>query len=396
MLDIMERPTEVIIAYTDPVEGFNGYLAIDSLSHQVAAGGMRVQKGLTAERLAKMARAMTLKQRICGMCVDGAKSGIDYDPASPGKHAAMRRFLLALRPYIRERYSMGPDMNTTLPEIDEIAQSIGVPSVKMAVAKAQGLELKDFLARYKTFGRKVGGYTLGRRRSGHGVAMACLGALEILDIPASRAKVVLQGFGSLGSGTAISLNHAGVRIIAIADREKSIISRDGKGLDIERILKQTKGTLLPETGGWKQEVSDAIFDIPCDVVIPAAIENVIDSERAAALPTKAVVEGANLPVSLEAEEILHKRGILVVPDFVAGSAGSLSVDGLFGPAEPVTPQQVLDHVERRIRAIVKDIVARSKLDDSTPRQAALAICSAVAPAPDERPYGHFVDPGLLS
>ncbi len=391
MLDIMQCPTEVLVTYTDPLEGFQGFLAIDALSHQVAAGGMRVQKGLTAERLAKMARAMTLKQRICGMCVDGAKSGIDYDPASVGKHEAMRRFLLAIRPYIRERYSMGPDMNTKLPEIDAIARTMGIPSVKMAVAKAQGMELKAFLTRYQTFGEKVGGYTLGRRRSGHGVAMACLAVLERLGISPQEARVTLQGFGSLGSGTAISLYKAGVRITAIADAEKCLICCDEKGLDIEQLLDQTTGTLLPQTDSpcWKYDCSDVIFNLPADVMIPAAVENAIDCERAKTLLAKAVVEGANLAASAEAEQILQQRGVLVVPDFVAGSAGSLSVDGLFGPPEPPSAQQVLDHVERRMRAIVNNVLERSECNHCTPRQAALAICSEVVPAPDQRPYGHF-------
>lgn len=391
MVDIMERPTEVLITYTDPLEGFQGFLAIDCLSHQVAAGGMRVQKGLTGERLGKMARNMTLKQRICGMCVDGAKSGIDYDPVSPGKHEAMRRFLIAIRPYMRERYSMGPDMNTKLPEIDNILKSIGIPSAKMAVAKAQGYSIEEFMSRYETFQEKVDGYTLGQRRSGHGVAMACLAALDRLGISPEEAKVAIQGFGGLGSGAAFSLYKAGVRIIAVADREKCLICCDENGLDIEQLMDLTTGTLLPQQDSpcWSYDCSDAIFELPCDAMIPAAVENVIGCERAKTLPTKAVIEGANLPSTPEAEEILKERGILVVPDFVAGSAGSLSVDGLFGPPQPVSAKYVLDHVERRMRSIVNTIIDRSDRDDCTPRQAALAICSEVVPSPAKRPYGHF-------
>ena len=325
------------------------------------------------------------------MRVDGAKSGIDYDPSSARKHEAMRRFLLAIRPYLRERYSMGPDMNTTLPEIDSILQTIGIPSAKMAVAAAQGLSLEHFQARYRTLQEKVDGYTLGRRRSGHGVAMACLAALEHLGIPPREARVSLQGFGSLGSGTAISLYRAGVKIIAIADKEKCLLCRNERGINIEQVLEHTSGTLLPRLSrpDWEYDCAEAIFTVPADVMIPAAVENAIDCQRARTLPARAVVEGANLAAGPEAERILNQRGILVVPDFVAGSAGSLSVDGLFGPPEPPSARQVLEHVERRMRAIVSEVIRRSRRDGCTTREAALAICSEVIPEPDSRPYGHF-------
>ncbi|MBI5787556.1 MAG: Glu/Leu/Phe/Val dehydrogenase [Candidatus Schekmanbacteria bacterium] len=390
MIDIMQRSCELIITYTDSLGEFQGFLAIDALSHKVAAGGMRVQKGLTADRLAKMARNMTLKQRIGGMCVDGAKCGIDYDPNSPGKHGAMKRFMIAIRPYMHERYSMGPDLNTKLPEIDAILNEIGIPSAKMAVALAQGMTLEHFLVRYNTFQEKVDGFTLGQRRSGHGVAMACLGALEILGIPPKDATVTIQGFGGLGSGAAFSLYKAGVKIIAIADDQNCLICQNG--LNIERLMAQSDGTHLPKTEAldYKYNQPAAIFDIPCDAMIPAAVENVIDCPRAQRMPAKAVVEGANLPASPEAEGILKQRGILVVPDFVAGSAGSLSVDGLFGPPQPVDARYVLDHIEWRMRSIVKEVVSRSEKDHTTTRQAALDICSEVKPNPEAKPYGHFL------
>ncbi|MFV9689967.1 MAG: Glu/Leu/Phe/Val dehydrogenase dimerization domain-containing protein, partial [Desulfobacteria bacterium] len=82
MSDILNREPELIVGYTDPVEGFKGWLVIDALSHKLCAGGLRVQKGLTQDRVIDLARNMTLKMRISGIRADGAKSGIDYDPTS--------------------------------------------------------------------------------------------------------------------------------------------------------------------------------------------------------------------------------------------------------------------------------------------------------------------------
>lgn len=387
----MERKTELFITYTDPLEGFKGYLAIDCLTHSIAAGGFRVQKGLTAEHVCKMAKNMTLKQRIAGHRVDGAKSGIDYDPASPGKREAIKRFFVALRPYILTRYSMGPDMNTTLPEINTIASELDIPSVKMAIAKAQGLGLEDFLKRYEILKEKVDGFTLGRRRSGHGVAMACLAALRIMGIAPEEARVVIQGFGSLGAATAFSLFCAGVRIVAVSDARQSLICDKEGGLDVGKILhNRGVGTLIgmdTPPACCRFDDRDAVFGIPCDVFIPAAIENVILSDRAVKMKVKAVVEGANLPVSMEAEKILFDRGIMVVPDFVAGAGGSVSMDGLFGPKTPPTPQNVLDHLKRRMDTLVNAVNEKSRAEKRTPREAALDICSQASDNLNLPPYG---------
>ena len=93
-----DRPPALVIDYVDPEEGFRGWLVRDTLDFGLCAGGMRVQPGLTGARLAEMARNMTRKMRISGLRVDGAKSGIDYDPHPPGKPAAMARFMAAKRP----------------------------------------------------------------------------------------------------------------------------------------------------------------------------------------------------------------------------------------------------------------------------------------------------------
>jgi len=383
---------ELVVKYTDPIEGFNGYLVIDSTSHRIAAGGFRVQKGLTQETLSRLARAMTYKQRICGMAVDGAKSGIDYDPASPGKHEAIKRFLLAIKPYIMTRYSMGPDLNTKMDEITSIAQSIGVPAVKYAVCKAQELTEEDFFYRYvDVLKEEIDGMSLARRRSGHGVAMACLATLKHMGIPYGEAKVAIQGFGSLGCATALSLHKAGVRIVAIADVEKCLVTPNGKCFKIERLIEGSSGTLLPKEGFskcWKFAPRDEIFKQECDVVIPAAIENAISPEVAKVLPVKAVVIGANLAISRDVEHILYKRGIAAIPDFVAGAGGSISMDGLFGYKGRVTASDVLEHIKKRAYDLVGEILTRSEKEMTTPRAIALKMLADAEDMGDVLPYGH--------
>jgi glutamate dehydrogenase (NAD(P)+) len=388
MMRILEKKPELIVEYRDPLEGFKGWLVLDDLSHKLCAGGIRVQKGLTCDRVLALARNMTLKMRISGIRADGVKSGIDYDPQSAGKHEALFRFIRAIRPYILERYSLGPDMNVTMPELEEIAGRLDIPSVKVAIAKAQGFALPDFIERYGVLKHPYDHVTLGKIRSGYGLAAACLGALDYLNISPKDATVAIQGFGGLGSGAAYALYHAGVRVLGLADQEKSLISADGASLDIGALIRDSRGGII--ANGFKRGVfgkRERLYDVACDVLIPAAIENAVDADYARSLSVKAVVPGANLAITNKAEKILSDRGIIAVPDFIAGCGGSLSMDGLFGPEVHPSVQEVLDHVEKRMREIVLKVLKRSQKDSNLPRQAALELCSEAPLYPDAKPYG---------
>lgn len=393
----MKKKPELIVAYTDPLEGFKGWLVIDSLTHRMAAGGMRVQKGLTCEVVRDLAATMTLKMRIAGIRADGAKCGIDYDPASPNKQEAMLRFIRAIRPYLLERYSMGPDLNTTMPELDAVCACIGISSIKAVIAKCQEFTPAEFEERVRLLKQPVGHATLGKLRSGAGVAASCLAALEFLQIPAAQAKVVIQGFGSLASSAAYFLHQAGVRIIGLADCEKSLISQNSTPLDIADLLDrvcadctcQAKGLIPAEAASGVYGRREAVYQLPCDVFVPAAIERAIDRQAAETMQVKAIVSGANLAVTAEAESILHRRGIILIPDMVAGCGGSLSMQGLFGPENMPSVQDVLSHVDRKTRAIVKNMLQRSREEDISPREAALRICAETQPHPDTKPYGEL-------
>ncbi len=388
MEGILSRKPELIVEYADSLEGFKGWLVIDVLCHKLCAGGLRVQKGLTRDCVVDLAQNMTLKMRAAGIRADGAKSGIDYDPRSPGKKEALRRFIRSIRPYILERYSLGPDLNVKLEELDDIARKLDIPSVKIAIAKAQGFDLPYFLKRYEILRDPINDFTLSKVRSGFGLGAACLAVLEFLKIPHEEATVAIQGFGALGSAAAYSLHEAGVKIVGLADEEKSLINTARQGLDIESLIKGSAAGLIPKLRGKGRylDCSD-IYNVKCDVLVPAAIENAIDTNNAGIVAVKAVVPGANLAITEEAEKLLRSRGIITLPDFIAGCGGSLSMDGLFGAKSHPSPQNVLDHIRERMRAIVKKVLDRSHREGITPRQAALNICSEAAMCPGAKPYG---------
>lgn len=378
----------LVIEYSDPVEGFKGWLVRDSINYRICAGGMRVQEGLTCRKLTDMARNMSCKMRIAGLRVDGAKSGIDYDPGSPGKAEAVARFLQAIWPYIESSYSMGPDLNMEMDELEEIAHKTGIASIKMAIARAQGWGLDYFLERSSILQHEIDGCSLSRLRAGHGLAAAVLAVLDFLAISSTSATVAIQGFGTLAKAAASSLYKAGVRIIAIADIEKCLVSTHDQGLDIPKLL-LSSGNLLHTAGGndFILKPSAAVTEQHCDVLVPAAVENSISADIASSLHAKAVVPGANLAVPAESLDILQEKSVIVLPDYLAGCGGSLSMEGLFGPADHPSAQSVLDHVDEKMFEIVSRVLAKSQRGKISPTASADILCREARILPGTRPYG---------
>ena len=374
----MNEPKEpaLVIEYIDPEEGFRGWLVIDSLEHGLAAGGMRVCRGLSREHLCAMARNMTRKMRIADLGVDGAKSGIDYDPAAPGKPAAMTRFLRAIAPLVRERYSMGPDLNVRMEELQDAAAAAGIDSVKMAVARAMGWEPDYFAARYRILQEDVGrGKTLGQVRAGYGVAGAAAACLERAGIGTKGARIAVQGAGTLAQGLLHALKESGVEVIAIADAEKTLACREG--IDIGWLLSHPPGILpAPYDKRIKILPRDAVLTRECDLLLPLAVEGVITGANAAGIKARAVAPGANLAVTPDGHEALFNRGILTVPDFLAGAGGSVSMQGLFGPKEHPDAATVLTHTFTRLRELTLEVLAAAGEQGTSPYRAALAMCAA--------------------
>lgn len=374
-----------LFQYQDQVQGFKGYLAFDADEGRLAAGGLRVQPGLTGATVLALAKAMTRKQRLLGLAVDGAKAGIDLDPRAPRKDEALRRFLEFLRPHLLEHLSLGPDMGTNWSEIECIAREIGIRSVKGSIARAQGLDEEEFGRRLAILDMDVDGLTLSQRRSGHALAHAAIMAGEVARCRTGRLRVGIQGFGTLGRGTALSLHQAGAAITAVGDECGCILAPEG--IDITALLATPQGTPVGDARRQRPaHLPQALCDTPLDVLVLAASEDALSSGQAAALPVRAVAVGANLGLAEPVETLLHGRGVPVVPDFVGGCGGSASMDALFGPSTCPTPRQVLDQTRLRMRELISTIFVRSQTLGITPRQAAWAM-SGVRPPEGSRPYG---------
>ncbi|MDQ3978293.1 MAG: Glu/Leu/Phe/Val dehydrogenase [Actinomycetota bacterium] len=374
-----------VIAYVDPVEGFPGYLAFSGRRHRLAAGGFRVQSGLDALTLAKLAQTMELKERLLGLAVDGAKAGLSYDPRCPGKHEAMRRFLEFLKPHLLDRLSLGPDMGTSWPEIEDCAHDLGLLSVKQAIARAQGLDDEDFRCRIALLDQEVDGATLGARRAGHALAHAALAAMDEAGLREREARIGIQGFGTLGRATGMALTEAGCTPVAVTDEHTCLHHLADHDVADDPSTRRRGGH--PPAVPVEVASPERLFDLPLDVLVLAACEDALDAERAERLDVAAVVVGANLGLAPSVEDLLHRRGILVVPDFVGGCGGSASMDVLFGAPRCPTPQGFLERLGARMRALVANVFELSRARRITPREAALVM--AQHDVPPGKPYGRW-------
>jgi len=380
------------ITWTDPVTGCRGYVVIDTLVRGLASGGLRLRKGCDLEEVRGLAQGMTRKEALVYdpsdiyLPLGGGKGGIDVDPADPEARQVLRRFLGAMLPVVREQWNTGEDFGLRQETLDKVASEIGLASTVEAVFATldDSDAARQRLAR--AFAVHVDGVSLGDLVGGYGVAQACLVAAERLGIPIASATAVVQGFGSIGGAAARYLVANGVRVVAVADRAGLI--RNDAGLDIEALLSARDdqgvidrsalgaGDITGDRDGW--------LDVPCDLLVPAAMSYVIDETSVSRVQAKVIVEGANMPTLPAAEDALAARGIPVVPDFLANVMTNAWWWWIvFGDIEP-TAESSYAKIDAVMRRLVETVAAESAHTGRTLRESAQGLADTNASAVTQR------------
>lgn len=372
--------------WTDPVTGREGFVVLDTLVRGLASGGLRLRAGCTLAEVRGLAQGMTRKESVVYDPADaylplgGAKGGIDIDPADPQAVEVLRRFVAAVLPVIEQQWNTGEDFGLRQETLDEVVVELGLPSTVEAVFAT----LPDSDAardRLKTaFAATADGLPLSDVVGGYGVARAALTYAEQAGLDPRTATAVVQGFGSIGGAAARYLTRAGVRVVAVADREGLIV--DEAGLDIEALLRARDGLGVIDRSALPPASSTAPteqwLDISCDLLVPAAMSYVIGPEDVARIDAKVVVEGANMPTLPHAEAALLARGIPVVPDFLANVMTNAwwwwVVFGDIAPTVEAAFAKIDVVMERLIGAVADDARQSSR----TLRESALALAASNA------------------
>jgi glutamate dehydrogenase (NAD(P)+) len=353
-----------IVHVREPSIGLRGVLVIDNVARGPAVGGLRMAPDVSVDECMRLARAMTLKNAAAGLAHGGGKSVLWGDPRMPAdnKETLIRAFAHALRH--EDDYIFGPDMGTDERCMgwikDEIGRSVGLP------AAMGGIPLDDVGA------------------TGWGLAHAADVAARYCAVTVNGARVAIQGFGAVGKHAARFLCDKGARLIAASDSLGTVL--DPAGLDVAALiaLKDAGRGVRDYDGGDKLD-RDAVIGVECDIWIPAARPDVVREDNVARLKTKLVLQGANIPFSSGAEQVLHDRGVLVVPDFIANAGGVICAALEYRGA---TESQAFDTIAARIRANVEAVLNEASATHLLPRQVAMRLAAGrVEEAMTNRRFG---------
>jgi glutamate dehydrogenase/leucine dehydrogenase len=274
--------------------------------------GTRIRPDLTLDEIKALGLFMTIKHCAADIPAGGAKGGVKADPDKLSRRDMenlVRAFVRNLQPRGAWADVPGADIGTGEQAmawmLDEYEQITGIHSPAAINDKPPIL----------------GGSLGGEAATGRGVFITLKAAAEDMGLDISQCTAVVQGFGQVGSALAELLHQAGARIVAVSDVFGGIHARDG--IDIEKLKAQVADTGKVVDFPGTTVVSNAdLFGLDCDIIVPAAVQSVIHKDNAGAVKARLIVEGANGPVTTEADKILADKGVTVVPDVVANSGGA--------------------------------------------------------------------------
>lgn len=339
-------PMKVVHVY-DPACGLRGIVVVDNIACGPSIGGVRMAADVSTQEVFRLARAMTLKNAAAGLPHGGGKAGIVADPRTSGKERLIRAFARAIRGLME--YIPGPDMGTDETCMgwvyDEIGRAVGLPRV------LGGIPLDEIGA------------------TGFGVAECAEVAAPFCKIDLSGATMAIEGFGNVGRPAARFLEEKGVRLIAASDSQGTIYDPSGiRVADLEDV-KARSGSVLEYPQGKKLEKKD-LFGLSCDILIPAARPDSIHKQNVDGIQAKLILQGANIPATAEAESILHRRGVINVPDFIANAGGvTCAAVEYRGGMET----QAFEEISEKIRRNTEEVLERSRDEGIEPRKAAVDL-----------------------
>jgi glutamate dehydrogenase (NAD(P)+) len=319
-----------------------GFVVFDLPGVALSAGGTRLAPDVGVAEVAVLARSMTYKFAALGQQIGGAKAGVRGDPADrAGKAALMARFCAEVRPLTDAgRFLTGPDMGTAEEDFAPLRERRAAPAAMRAAVA--GVPFEDLL-------------------TGYGVAVAAETALRHGPDGTSKGSpgstgweghsVAIEGFGKVGGGVAREVGRRGGRVVAVSTVAGSVA--DPSGLDVERLLdlRRAHGDACVLRYGRPVTPPQRLFtDVDADVLVPGTRPGTISSQTAGSLPpgVRVVAPAANAPYTAAGAEVLRRRGIVALPDFVCNAGAVIG----YRSAADATPDQVLAAVETRIAGLI--------------------------------------------
>jgi glutamate dehydrogenase (NAD(P)+) len=319
LMEILSHPRKVVTVAI-PVKLDNGKVQVLA-GHRVQhcdvlgpyKGGTRYHPAVTLREISALAMLMTWKCALLGIPYGGAKGGIALDPT---------------------RYSVGELERITRRYTSELIKDIG-PAVDIP-APDMGTSAREMAWMMDTYSMNVGhavpgivtgkpvsiGGSKGREMAtGRGVMIIVREALALRGKTLAGSRVVIQGFGNVGSAAALLLHEAGAKILAVSDSSSAVFAEDGLDISALKVYAAEHRKRIAGFPGSVSITNAELLALPCEVLIPAALENQITEENVHQVQAQIVAEAANGPVTLAADQVLESRGITVLPDILANAGG---------------------------------------------------------------------------
>ncbi|MBZ0137961.1 MAG: Glu/Leu/Phe/Val dehydrogenase [Planctomycetes bacterium] len=349
MLAYLSEP-EAVHIYTVPVpmddgttKVLTGIRAQHSLARGPAKGGLRFHPSVSVDEVKALSMWMTWKCAVVDIPYGGGKGGlvVDYKALSPHEQErATRAFARRLLPHI------GPDFDIPAPDVctgaremawiyHEYSNYVGHP--EPAVITGKPIELGGSQGRADATGR--------------GVALVVQRYFEMHDETLERKRVVVQGFGNVGQWAARVLSKMGAIIVGVSDSRGGIYASEGINVEAAIEYKESEGKLIGFTG--EEIPNDELLELECDILVPAALEGAISKDNAKRIKAGVIAEGANGPTTPDADAILEKKGVVVLPDILA-NAGGVTVSYFEWVQNRQRMYWNLHDVHQRLRDMMRD------------------------------------------
>jgi glutamate dehydrogenase (NAD(P)+) len=315
---ILRTPNREITVYIPVMmddghlEVFTGYRVQHSIARGPAKGGIRYAQDVSLDEVRALASWMTWKCAVVNIPFGGGKGGIICDPKKMSMselERMTRRYTAELVEFIGpEKDVPAPDVNTNEQVMAWIMDTYSMHMRKTVTAVVTGKPLN------------MGGSKGRREATGRGVMVVCDEALKRLNMTPESTRVVIQGFGNVGSNAARLMHEAGYKIIGIAEWDGGLYNKNGINIEELWEFRYRNGTIHGFKGAEAYDSSELMIS-DCDLLIPAATENVITSKNAAKIKAKIIAEGANGPTTAHADDILADKKVFVIPDILANAGG---------------------------------------------------------------------------
>ena len=379
------KSPEIVFEWHDHETPARGWVVINSLRGGAAGGGTRMRKGLDRREVESLAKTKEVKFSDSGPAIGGAKSGIDIDPADPRKEGVLRRWYQAVMPLLKTYYGTGGDLN-----VDEVHEVIPITESYGLWHPQEGVVNGHFQPSESARIQKVGQLRMGVKKvvedprftpdasrkllvadliTGWGVAESVLHYYGIYGGEVVGKRVIVQGWGNVGSAAAYYLAQAGARVVGIIDRNGGLLKTEGFSLEEVRGLFLAKqGNQLAAPGMLSfEEVNERIWSLGAEVFLPCAASRLVTGAQVQALVVaglEVVASGANVPFA--DKEIFYgpiyaaaDRQVAVLPDFIANCGMARAFAFLMGRDVEVSDEAIFGDVSATIATALARCHARS-------------------------------------